>query len=208
MDLKIVQTFLEDFGTKNHKDIAVEFRTSTIFDPDEDGFSWVFGLVGGSRNNSFDFRLFCGDVLLTASVELDSLDEFTGYDANNFRQFDIDFSLQGRKLSITKLITEKDDLNLLFTTIFATVSTYGSNLSAKIEESKKSGKTLTTEETKEFARSLVRLEMTESKQAAVSAMKTAKVLLLTQGFQEDWVETKFLIAFSSALEEYLPNLYK
>lgn len=152
--------------------------------------------------------MFCGDVLLTASVELDSLDEFTGYDANNFRQFDIDFSLQGRKLSITKLITEKDDLNLLFTTIFATVSTYGSNLSAKIEKSKKSGKTLTAEETKEFARSLVRLEMTESKQAALSAMKTAKVLLLAQGFQEDWVETKFLIAFGSALEEYLPNLYK
>lgn len=208
MNLKTVQTFLEEFGITKHKDIAVEFRTSTIFDPDEDEFSWVYGLVGGLKNNNFDFRIFCGDVLLTASFELDSLDEFTGYDAGSFRQFDIDFSLQGRKLSITKLITDKDDLNLLFTTIFATVGKYGSTLSAKIERSKKTGKTLTDEETKEFARSLVRLEMTESKQAVVSAMKTAKVLLLAQGFHEDWVETKFIPTFGSALEQYLPELYK
>lgn len=208
MDLKTVHTFLEEFGTTKHKDIAVEFRTSTIFNPDEDEFSWVYGLVGGLRNNSFYFRLFCGDVLLTASFEFDSLDEFTGYDADNFRQFDIDFSLQGCKLSITKLITDKDNLHLLFTTIFATVGKYGSTLSAKIEKSKKSGKILTEEETNEFARSLVRLEMTESKQAVVSAMKTAKILLLAQDFREDWVENKFIPAFGSALEQYLPDLHK
>lgn len=205
MNLKTVHTFLEEFGATKHKDIAVEFRTSTIFNPDEDEFSWVYGLVGGLRNNSFDFRLFCGDILLTASFKLDSLDEFTGFDADNFRQFDIDFSLQDRKLSLTKLITEKDDLNLLFTTLFATVGKYGSNLSAKIE---KSGKVLTEEETIDFARSLVRLEMTESKQAVVSAMKTAKVLLLAQGFQEDWIETQFMSAFGSALEQYPPKLDK
>lgn len=63
------------------------------------------------------------------------------------------------------------------------------------------GLKMTPEKTKQFAKSITRSEMFGSKAARFSAEKTAWVMLLHFGFDDNWIYNKFLPELDKILTE-------
>lgn len=63
------------------------------------------------------------------------------------------------------------------------------------------GLKMTPEKTKEFAKSITRSEMFENKAAKTSARKTAWVMLLHFGFDDNWIYKEFLPELDKILTE-------
>ena len=63
------------------------------------------------------------------------------------------------------------------------------------------GLQMTPERTKDFAKSITRSEMFQSKDAKASARKTAYVMLLHFGFDDNWIRNEFLPELDDILNE-------